>query len=181
MRLKYAAIAGGRTAVLAAATTATVAAHAGETVKTRFDIAVVEPDRDIATTYAPLAQADPAVSSPAGIYGWGGTCQTGYSSVANSLTWITWITSITGAGNTPPGTPPANLALNKTAKSQQASCNASENPAETTDMDALGSTRTPLRDVLVHMIEEYARHCGHAGSHPGGPSPASATQWRSAW
>jgi hypothetical protein len=20
----------------------------------------------------------------------------------------------------------------------------------------------PVRDVLVHMIEEYARHCGHA-------------------
>ena len=20
----------------------------------------------------------------------------------------------------------------------------------------------PLRDILVHMIEEYARHCGHA-------------------
>jgi Protein of unknown function (DUF664) len=22
--------------------------------------------------------------------------------------------------------------------------------------------RAPLRSVLVHMIEEYARHCGHA-------------------
>jgi uncharacterized damage-inducible protein DinB len=30
------------------------------------------------------------------------------------------------------------------------------------DLGALGATQTPLRDVLVHMIEEYARHCGHA-------------------
>jgi len=31
--------------------------------------------------------------------------------------------------------------------------------------DVLGTTQggeTELRDVLVHMIEEYARHCGHA-------------------
>ena len=31
--------------------------------------------------------------------------------------------------------------------------------------DVLGQTRSgpvELRDVLVHMIEEYARHCGHA-------------------
>jgi hypothetical protein len=34
--------------------------------------------------------------------------------------------------------------------------------AERADMGALGATGTPLRDILVHMIEEYARHCGHA-------------------
>jgi uncharacterized damage-inducible protein DinB len=30
------------------------------------------------------------------------------------------------------------------------------------DMGTVGATGVPLRDVLVHMIEEYARHCGHA-------------------
>ncbi len=34
------------------------------------------------------------------------------------------------------------------------------------DLGTLGhmrdGTSLPLRDVLVHMIEEYARHCGHA-------------------
>jgi hypothetical protein len=30
------------------------------------------------------------------------------------------------------------------------------------DLGTLGTTEVPLRDVLVHMIEEYARHCGHA-------------------
>lgn len=34
--------------------------------------------------------------------------------------------------------------------------------ADNPDLDALGATQVPLRDVLVHMIEEYARHCGHA-------------------
>ena len=34
--------------------------------------------------------------------------------------------------------------------------------ADTADLDTRGSTGVPLRDVLVHMIEEYARHCGHA-------------------
>jgi uncharacterized damage-inducible protein DinB len=34
--------------------------------------------------------------------------------------------------------------------------------AGTADLDTRGSTGVPLRDVLVHMIEEYARHCGHA-------------------
>ncbi|MCW2504090.1 MAG: hypothetical protein JWO79_2374 [Actinomycetia bacterium] len=34
--------------------------------------------------------------------------------------------------------------------------------AATTDLGTLGGRGTPLRDVLVHMIEEYARHCGHA-------------------
>jgi len=35
-----------------------------------------------------------------------------------------------------------------------------------TDLDA--TVRTPhgeeasIRDILIHMIEEYARHCGHA-------------------
>ncbi|HKE65467.1 MAG TPA: DinB family protein [Micromonosporaceae bacterium] len=34
--------------------------------------------------------------------------------------------------------------------------------ADSTDLGARGATGVPLRDVLVHMIEEYARHCGHA-------------------
>jgi uncharacterized damage-inducible protein DinB len=34
--------------------------------------------------------------------------------------------------------------------------------AGNSDMGTLGTTEVPLRDVLVHMIEEYARHCGHA-------------------
>ncbi len=34
--------------------------------------------------------------------------------------------------------------------------------ADSSDLGALGVTQVPLRDVLVHMIEEYARHCGHA-------------------
>jgi len=35
-----------------------------------------------------------------------------------------------------------------------------------TDLDAIAVTprgeRTTVRDILIHMIEEYARHCGHA-------------------
>jgi uncharacterized damage-inducible protein DinB len=34
--------------------------------------------------------------------------------------------------------------------------------ADRDDMAATGATGIQLRDVLVHMIEEYARHCGHA-------------------
>jgi uncharacterized damage-inducible protein DinB len=30
------------------------------------------------------------------------------------------------------------------------------------DLAAAGPGGVPLRDILVHMIEEYARHCGHA-------------------
>jgi uncharacterized damage-inducible protein DinB len=30
------------------------------------------------------------------------------------------------------------------------------------DLSARHAADTPLRDILVHMIEEYARHCGHA-------------------
>ncbi|GIJ50285.1 hypothetical protein Val02_71710 [Virgisporangium aliadipatigenens] len=30
------------------------------------------------------------------------------------------------------------------------------------DLGPTGPTGLPLRQVLVHMIEEYARHCGHA-------------------
>jgi uncharacterized damage-inducible protein DinB len=33
----------------------------------------------------------------------------------------------------------------------------------TRDLGTIGKGRdVPLRDVLVHMVEEYARHCGHA-------------------
>lgn len=38
--------------------------------------------------------------------------------------------------------------------------------ARTDDLATLGTrrdgTQLPLREVLVHMVEEYARHCGHA-------------------
>jgi uncharacterized damage-inducible protein DinB len=38
--------------------------------------------------------------------------------------------------------------------------------ADATDLGVHATTRTgesvPMRVVLVHMIEEYARHCGHA-------------------
>jgi uncharacterized damage-inducible protein DinB len=34
--------------------------------------------------------------------------------------------------------------------------------ANTADLGIPGATKVPLREVLVHMIEEYARHCGHA-------------------
>ncbi len=34
--------------------------------------------------------------------------------------------------------------------------------ADTADVGAVGASGLPLRYVLVHMIEEYARHCGHA-------------------
>jgi uncharacterized damage-inducible protein DinB len=34
--------------------------------------------------------------------------------------------------------------------------------AGSADLGVRGVTGVPLRDVLVHMIEEYARHCGHA-------------------
>ena len=43
---------------------------------------------------------------------------------------------------------------------------ADEYVARTADLETPGRTRrgetVPLRDILVHMIEEYARHCGHA-------------------
>src|SRR5829696_5480227 len=34
--------------------------------------------------------------------------------------------------------------------------------ANAADLSTPGSTQIQLREVLVHMIEEYARHCGHA-------------------
>lgn len=39
---------------------------------------------------------------------------------------------------------------------------ADEFVAATADLGAPGRHGRPLREVLVHMIEEYARHCGHA-------------------
>jgi len=42
---------------------------------------------------------------------------------------------------------------------------ADEYLSEVESFDVLGQTKSgpvELRDVLVHMIEEYARHCGHA-------------------
>lgn len=41
--------------------------------------------------------------------------------------------------------------------------NAEDFVARTADLGGRGVGRdVPLRDVLVHLIEEYARHCGHA-------------------
>jgi len=34
--------------------------------------------------------------------------------------------------------------------------------AATADLATSGTTGVTLREVLIHMIEEYARHCGHA-------------------
>jgi uncharacterized damage-inducible protein DinB len=34
--------------------------------------------------------------------------------------------------------------------------------ADAVDLDVSGTSGMPLREVLVHMIEEYARPCGHA-------------------
>jgi uncharacterized damage-inducible protein DinB len=34
--------------------------------------------------------------------------------------------------------------------------------ADVSDLAAPGTSGVQLREVLVHMIEEYARHCGHA-------------------
>jgi hypothetical protein len=34
--------------------------------------------------------------------------------------------------------------------------------AEAPDLEIVGSEGDVLREVLVHMIEEYARHNGHA-------------------
>ena len=42
---------------------------------------------------------------------------------------------------------------------------AEEYVKRTEDLGTMGSHHgeaVPLRDILVHMIEEYARHCGHA-------------------
>ena len=39
---------------------------------------------------------------------------------------------------------------------------AEEYVARAEDLGARGVRAGPLRHVLVHMIEEYARHCGHA-------------------
>ena len=37
---------------------------------------------------------------------------------------------------------------------------------EVSDLDAMAVTphgeQASVRDILIHMIEEYARHCGHA-------------------
>ena len=39
---------------------------------------------------------------------------------------------------------------------------AEEYVEETPDLGTPGRSGAQLRDILVHMIEEYARHCGHA-------------------
>ena len=33
---------------------------------------------------------------------------------------------------------------------------------EAHDLDTVGAKGDVLREVLVHLVEEYARHCGHA-------------------
>jgi hypothetical protein len=53
-----------------------------KSLHTRFDLALVELDRDVAATYIPLAVADPAPNTSVDIYGWGLTCETcGHSEV----------------------------------------------------------------------------------------------------
>lgn len=42
---------------------------------------------------------------------------------------------------------------------------AEQHLAQSEDLGALRDhhgTPLPLRDIVVHMVEEYARHCGHA-------------------
>ena len=39
---------------------------------------------------------------------------------------------------------------------------AEELVAGTADLGTAGGSGRPMRELLVHMIEEYARHCGHA-------------------
>ncbi len=39
---------------------------------------------------------------------------------------------------------------------------AEEYVERTPDLATIGSAGHPLRDVLMHLVEEYARHCGHA-------------------
>ena len=39
---------------------------------------------------------------------------------------------------------------------------ADEYVAAADDLGLVGASGSYLRNVLVHMIEEYARHCGHA-------------------
>jgi hypothetical protein len=56
--------------------------HAGQMAKvkslrTHFDLVLVELDRDISTTYMTLAATDPAVGANVNIYGWGITCENG--------------------------------------------------------------------------------------------------------
>jgi secreted trypsin-like serine protease len=47
-----------------------------KSLHTQHDIALVELDRDIATTYITLASANPAVNTEVDIFGWGHTCET---------------------------------------------------------------------------------------------------------
>jgi hypothetical protein len=45
-------------------------------LKTRFDVALLQLDRDVNTTFATLAAADPPVNASVDVYGWGVTCET---------------------------------------------------------------------------------------------------------
>ena len=40
--------------------------------------------------------------------------------------------------------------------------NAEQYAEQTPDLDTTGPEGDTLREVLLHMVEEYARHCGHA-------------------
>jgi uncharacterized damage-inducible protein DinB len=44
----------------------------------------------------------------------------------------------------------------------QRQCDAADDYVAQTELDARGQNNVELREVLVHMIEEYARHLGHA-------------------
>jgi len=41
-------------------------------------------------------------------------------------------------------------------------CDSADDYVERTELDVRGQDDVELRDVIVHMIEEYARHVGHA-------------------
>lgn len=47
-------------------------------------------------------------------------------------------------------------------KEQVAAAEKYVDQAESLDVVSAGDPRINLREVLVHLIEEYARHCGHA-------------------
>jgi hypothetical protein len=48
-----------------------------KSMQTRFDLVLLELDRDIVTTYATLAATDPPTGAAVDIYGWGVTCEDG--------------------------------------------------------------------------------------------------------
>src|SRR6266498_1977237 len=58
--------------------------------------------------------------------------------------------------------PPSSMSLLGMIRQRAEVAFAEQFVADTADLGVPGTNGVPLRDVLVHMIEEYARHCGHA-------------------